>query len=107
MNKQSGVTEAEIARNEFYDNLKIAAKVNLLSMGLDEERAEHFSEYICLFIALEFGGVTLSIPKDEQYFREIRNRLIVNDYNMGLSFKTLSRIYRMHDRSIRRIVEDE
>lgn len=56
------------------------------------------------FLAGEYGGLSIGIPRNASLIREKRNILIKNDYSAGMSQGQLAMKYQITTRYIREIV---
>jgi Mor family transcriptional regulator len=54
-----------------------------------------------------FGGTSVYVPKVQSVLREVKKDSIIREYNKGLSYRELARKYKLSERWIREICNND
>lgn len=94
-----------VKRNKLYIELSTHIKSFCESKSLPQEFSKELSDDIVDLIAVSFGGQNITFPVNAQYYTDLRNIDIYNDFVDSFSYSELASKYGLTERGVRKIIE--
>jgi Mor family transcriptional regulator len=97
-------TSMEAVRHELFSDMSARVTAFLQEYKIDASVAEHCGQDLADFLATEWGGQHITIPKDYKFELATRNVEIYRKFT-GNNYRTLAREFNLTENAIYRIVK--
>lgn len=94
----------EARRKELLADAAAHAAAEAQELGVSADLAEHIGAAVADRLAANWGGQTLSFPKDAAYTLSQRERAILAEYRSGTLVPKLARDYSMTEQGVRKLL---
>lgn len=94
----------EARRNELLADVAAHAADTAKEFGVPEDRADHIGAAIADNLAANWGGQTLSFPKDAAFKLSHREREILAAHRKGVPVAKLARDHKMTEQGVRKLL---
>lgn len=94
----------EARRNELLADVAAHAAATAQELGVSADQAEQIGAAVADALAANWGGQTLSFPKDAAYLLSAREREILEAHRNGATVARLARDYNMSEQGLRKLL---